>query len=114
MNTGQAIRTLRVKHGLTQAQLGELCGMSTNAICSLETEKSHPPKATLDRICQALGVPPSYILLAAIDEGDFPEEKRVLYRTMLEPLRQELLSGSADAEVRILSQTHENPTGDGK
>ena len=92
MTTGQAIKTLRLAQGLTQAQLAEMCGMSHNAICSLETDKSYPPKATVERLCLALGVPQSYFLLASIDESDFPEEKRVLYRAILEPLRKELLN----------------------
>ncbi len=92
MTTGQAIKTLRQSQGLTQAQLAEQCGMSGNAICSLETDKVYPQKGTIERICLALGVPQSYFLLASIDESDFPEEKRVLYRALLEPLRKELLN----------------------
>ncbi|MBR5395765.1 MAG: helix-turn-helix transcriptional regulator [Bacteroidaceae bacterium] len=92
MTTGQAIKTLRQSQGMTQAQLAEQCGMSANAICSLETDKAYPPKTTIERICLALGVPQSYFLLASIDESDFPEEKRVLYRALLEPLRKELLN----------------------
>lgn len=92
MTTGQAIKQLRLSQGMTQAQLAQEVGMSTNAICSLETDKAYPPKATIERICRALGVPQSYFLLASIDEADFPEDKRVLYRTVLEPLRKELLN----------------------
>ena len=40
---------------------------------------------------EALGVPTSYLMLAAIEIVDIPEEKRVLYRALLEPLRNELL-----------------------
>lgn len=93
MDLGQAIKTLRLKQGLTQAQLAEGCGMSTNAVCSLETGRAYPPKATVERLCQVFGVPTSYLLMASIEEADFPEEKRVLYRALLQPLRNELLSG---------------------
>ena len=91
MDLGQAIKTLRVKQGLTQAKLAELCDMSTNQICSLETGKAYPPVATVKRLCGAFGVPQSYLLVASIEEEDFPEEKRVLYSAMLEPLRNELI-----------------------
>lgn len=91
MNIGQAIKTLRTKQGMTQEQLAERCGMSTNAICSLETGKAYPPKATVEKLCSAFGIPVSYMLMAAIEEQDIPEEKRVLYRALLEPLRNELL-----------------------
>ena len=92
MDIGQAIKTLRMKQGITQTQLAERCGMSTNAVSMIETGKAFPPKGTLEKLCQAFGIPQSYLMLTTIEESDFPEEKRVLYRALLEPLRDELLS----------------------
>ena len=91
MNIGQAIKQLRDKRGMTQLQLAELCGMSTNAISSLELGKTYPPKATVERLCQVFGISQALFNLSTIEESDFPEEKRVLYRAMLEPMREELL-----------------------
>lgn len=92
MDFGQAIRILRQKHGMTQAQLAAAVGISANAVSSLETGKVYPPKrGTLERMCRVLQVPQSYLMLASIEEGDIPEEKRILYRTVLEPFRNELL-----------------------
>lgn len=91
MNIGQAIKTLRLKNNLTQTQLAEKCGMSTNAVSMLENGKTFPPKPTIERMCEVFGIPQSYLLVSSIEEEDFPEEKRVLYRALLEPLRNELL-----------------------
>lgn len=91
MDLGNAIKTLRTKQGMTQAQLAEKMGMSINAVSSLETGKTYPPKATVEKLCEAFGVSVALFQLSAIDEGDFPEEKKVLYRALLEPLRSELL-----------------------
>ena len=91
MDIGQAIKTLRLKYGMTQVQLAERCGMSTNAVCLLETGKVFPPKATVEKLCEAFAIPQSYLLIASVEESDIPEEKRVLYRALLEPLRDELL-----------------------
>lgn len=91
MDLGQAIKTLRQNQGLSQAQLADRCGVTVNAVSSWETGKSWPPKGTAEKICEALGVPTSYLMLAAIEIVDIPEEKRVLYRALLEPLRNELL-----------------------
>lgn len=91
MDIGQAIKILRMKSGLTQSQLAEQVSMSTNSICSLETGKTYPSKCTVDRLCKAFGIPPSYLLLSALEEGDVPDDKRVLYRALVEPLRSELL-----------------------
>ena len=92
MDLGIAIKTLRLKQGMTQGQLAERCGTSTNAVSLWETGRSWPPKGAAERVCEALGVPTSYLFLAGIEEGDVPEEKRVLYRALLEPLRNELLN----------------------
>lgn len=91
MDLGQAIKTLRMKQQMTQAELAERVGMSINAVSQIELGKTMPPKATVERLCRAFGIPVSYLLLASIDEQDIPEEKRVLYRTLLEPLRNELI-----------------------
>ncbi len=91
MDIGQAIKQLRIKHDMTQTQLAERCGMSANAISSLEIGKAFPPKNTIKRLCEVFDIPQSYLLVATIEEEDFPEEKRVLYRALLEPLRNELL-----------------------
>lgn len=91
MDLGNAIKTLRTKQGMTQTQLAEKIGMSINAVSSLEIGKTYPPKATVEKLCEAFGVSAALFQLSAIDEGDFPEEKKVLYRALLEPLRNELL-----------------------
>lgn len=91
MDIGQAIKTLRVKRNMTQLQLAELCDMSINGVSMLETGKRFPHKSTMKKLCEAFDIPQSYLLLAGIDEGDMPEEKRVLYRAVIEPLRDELL-----------------------
>lgn len=91
MNIGQAIRTLRQKQNMTQEELAERVGMSVNAVSTWELDKAFPPKQSIKRICEAFGVPQSYFLLSTIEENDLPEEKRVLYRALLEPLRNELL-----------------------
>jgi len=96
MDLGQAIRTLRMKQGMTQGQLAEKCDMSVSGLSYLETGRSVPPKGTMEKLCNALGVPMSYMLLASIDETDIPEEKRVLYRALVEPLRNELLEKKED------------------
>lgn len=91
MNIGNAIKTIRKKRGLTQGQLSDEVGMSTNAICNIETAKAWPPVETLNKIANALNVPQSYILLFSIEEEDVPEDKRLLFRILAEPLKKGLL-----------------------
>lgn len=95
MNIGQAIKELRVKKNMTQAALAERVGMSVNAVSSWELGKTFPPNESIKRLCEAFEVPQSYLLAASIEEEDVPEDKRVLYRAMLEPFRNELFNDSA-------------------
>lgn len=91
MNLGQAIKKLRIDRQMTQDQLSSSIGVSVNAISQWELGKSMPQKTTIEKLCRAFGIPVSYMLMAAIEEQDIPEEKRVLYRALLEPLKNELL-----------------------
>lgn len=91
MNVGQAIRTFRKKLNMTQGELAVYVGKSVNAVSSWELGKSFPPKNSIRLICNAFGIPVSYLMLYAVEEMDVPEDKRVLYRALLEPLKDELL-----------------------
>jgi len=91
MDIGQAIKQLREKHGrIPQSELAQKCGVSVNTVSSWETGKAYPPKSSIELLCQAFGMSLAQFQLEAIEEADFPEEKRVLFRAMLEPLRNEL------------------------
>ena len=88
MNLGKAIKELRKHKGISQKELATRCGISTNAICSIENNTSFPAKSTFDKICKALGVPGAYIFLFSISEEDIPEKKRDLYKLFIEqPLK---------------------------
>lgn len=91
MDLGNAIKTLRKQKKITQKQLAELSEISTNALCSIETGQSFPSKATITKICSSLKIPESYLLLFSITEDDIPEDKRVLYRALAEPLKEGLI-----------------------
>ena len=99
MDVGQAIKTIRKKQGMSQQQLAEKCGMSINGVSLIETGQRFPAKSTVERLCQAFGIPKSYLMLATIEEQDIPEEKRLLYRTLVEPLRDELLEKPSNENV---------------
>lgn len=91
MDFGHAIRTLRQEHNMTQAQLAEACGTSDGAVSSWETGKAYPPKGSIERVCQALGVPTLYLVLTSIEEDDVPEKNRDMYFELLKPLRNLLI-----------------------
>ena len=93
MDFGQAIRTLRKERNMTQGQLAERCFVSTNAVSAWETGRAYPPKSSVERLCQAFGVPVAYFVTESIEERDFPEKNRDLCLELLKPLRNLLLDG---------------------
>ena len=91
MDIGQAIVTIRKARKMTQKKLAECCGISQNALVSLEKNRSHPPMETLKKLQTALNVPQSYILLYSIEESDIPADKLQTAKLLLNPLRDYLL-----------------------
>lgn len=56
MTVGQNIRAIRKERGLTQNQLGELCGIKEANIRKYELGKANPKIETIEKIAKALGV----------------------------------------------------------
>lgn len=57
MTIGENIRAIRKEKGLTQKELGRLCGIAEITIRQYESEKYQPKIETIEKIAQALGVP---------------------------------------------------------
>ena len=52
--------------------------ISANALCSIEQGESFPEMNTIIRICKALDIPESYLLLFSISAEDIPENKLLI------------------------------------
>ena len=89
---GRKATTYHLGAGKRQKQLAELCEISTNALCSIETGQSFPSKTTISKICASLNIPESYLLLFSISEDDIPEDKKIYFRNFGEPLKKILIS----------------------
>jgi transcriptional regulator with XRE-family HTH domain len=59
---GEAIRSLRLKAGLTQENLSEASGIHTTEISRLENGRRNPTLNTFKRLGKGLSVPYSYIV----------------------------------------------------
>ena len=82
MDVGEAIKSLRKNQGLSQKDLAQKCGLSANALCSIEKNSSIPSKESLNKICKALGIPLSYLLFFSVSDEDVPVEKRIAFNAM--------------------------------
>nr|DAU38991.1 MAG TPA: helix-turn-helix domain protein [Herelleviridae sp.] len=56
MDTGELIRNLRIKKGMTQRQLGQACGIDEANIRKYESGRQNPKYETIQKIAAALGV----------------------------------------------------------
>lgn len=60
---GERIRELRTQHGLTQAALGDLLGVSGDAIWQIEAKTEWKPRqTTIQRYADAFGISPMELL----------------------------------------------------
>lgn len=91
MDIGSAVKILRKKKEISQKDLSSMCGISANALCSIESGGTFPSRSTITKICNALGIPESYLLLFSISEEDIPENKRILYKTLCESIKEDLI-----------------------
>lgn len=57
MTVGETIRTIRKEQGLTQKELGQLCGIDEANIRKYELGKANPKIETIEKIAKALNVP---------------------------------------------------------
>lgn len=91
MDLGNAIKQIRKHRGISQKELADRCGLSANAVCSIENNASFPAKSTFDKICKALDMPSAGIFLFAISDEDIPESKRAIYKGFFEKNLKEMM-----------------------
>lgn len=82
MNVGDAIKNLRKRKGISQKDLAQKCGLSSNSLCSIEKNESFPSKDSMEKICKALDIPVSYLMFFSVTDDDIPAEKRTAFNAM--------------------------------
>lgn len=91
MNIGSAIKTLRKNKGISQKDFADKCEISVNALCQIEVNNSFPQKSTIQKICEVLEVPTSYLLFFSISDEDIPIDKRFIFNTLSSTIRDLLI-----------------------
>jgi len=100
---GERIRSIRTSLGLTVGALAERTGLSKGLISQVETGKTSPSIANLERLAGGLGVPAAYLLLR-------PEQKiqvvrkceRAEYHFGPHNLKLQVLSGCASRNLKAV------------
>lgn len=94
MEIGTAIKTVRKKKKLSQKQVGEMAGISVNALSLIETNTTFPQKSTIKALADSLDVPVSYLLFFSINDEDVPQDKKEIFNTLHDAIKAVLLSGN--------------------
>jgi DNA-binding XRE family transcriptional regulator len=59
---GERLKALRIRRALTQQELAERAGLSSNALNRIELDKAEPRMSTLRKLAKALDVDPAEIV----------------------------------------------------
>ena len=59
---GDRLKTLRIRRALTQQELAERAGISSNALNRIELNKAEPHMSTLRKLAKALDVDPAELV----------------------------------------------------
>lgn len=86
MPTGYKIKEIRLKKGLTQKQLGDLCGIADSNIRKYETGKQNPKIETLQKIAIALDVPLNCLLDISYSDDQSSRDIKVHFADNLSQL----------------------------
>ena len=86
MELGSTIRRLRKERKLTAKEVAGLSGISANALCATERNKSFPTKKTFFAICEAIGVPYYLVLIECVTIDDIPPENREAFNILWPPI----------------------------
>ena len=87
MELGTSIKNIRKSKGIKQNELAKQLSISLNSLNSIENNKSFPKKETLNEISKALDKPLSYILLNALELDDIQDDKKEVFKVLIEPLK---------------------------
>jgi transcriptional regulator with XRE-family HTH domain len=59
---GDRLKTLRVRRALTQQELADRAGVSSNALNRIELNRAEPHMSTLRKLAKALDIDPSELV----------------------------------------------------
>ena len=99
MSIGENIKALRIKHNLTQAELGEIAHVSDKAVSSWEKDNAVPRMGAIERMAAYFGVSKSDIIEDIDDVDEYYLDKEAA------EIAQELLTRP---ELKVLFKASRN------
>lgn len=81
MTLGEKLKTARKAKGFTQRQLADMVNAKHNSVSDWESDKSRPDMDTVELLCGALEVTPTYLVGSKSDD----EYAEIIGKLMNEP-----------------------------
>jgi transcriptional regulator with XRE-family HTH domain len=91
MDTGKLLAELRKKKGLSQAELASAAGITQASLSHIENGSKKPHKSTIDKLCEALDMPPQMFYFLTIREEDLPDSSREKFTSIESDLKKLIL-----------------------
>lgn len=79
MNEGTAIKLIRKRLNIKQADLAKGIGLSQTSLSQIEQNLKRPSTRTLQKICKELDIPESLIYILGMERDDVSEARRDTY-----------------------------------
>lgn len=79
MNIGNAIKTTRTHHGLSQVELSKKTGISQTSISQIESGVKNPSKRSISKICKVLEIPEAMLYIIGLEDVDVPASRKKMY-----------------------------------
>jgi transcriptional regulator with XRE-family HTH domain len=100
---GERLRTIREKRGLTQRELGALCGLGDKQIWRYENGQSAPNTEALIQLARILGITSDYLLglVEQPDEHLTEETLSPMERKLIMAVRQGMIVEALEAVTSI-------------
>lgn len=106
MSIADNIKRLRESHGLTQAQFGEIAGVTDKAVSTWESGKKDPRMGAVQKLADYFGISKSDILLDSSDYDRMHLDQESLIRAAggwMTPKAAALAAGLSDQEIGIIT-----------
>lgn len=88
MDLGTAIKECRKAKKISRAAFAQRVGLSSQSVFNIEKNLSFPSKTNMKKICDALDMSVSALMVFALTEEDVPVEKREAFGYLIKPLKE--------------------------
>lgn len=87
MKIGTTIKEMRLKAGLKQFELANLCNITPTYLSQIESNIKEPNISTLKNICTNIKTPLPILFYLSLDDSDISEHKKEAFKLIDQPVK---------------------------